>query len=84
MEARYGLVGPEFLKDPATRLSPLPAGYKRTFFRGNKSVEDLFAEYEAKKGTFVPAHDDAIVFDADLDIGAGCEESCEVFGDDDQ
>jgi len=79
MEERYGLVGPEFLRYP-----PLPAGYKRTFFRGNKSVEDLFAEYETKKGTFVPAHDDAIVFDADLDMGAGCEESCEVFGEDDQ
>lgn len=83
MEATYALHGPEFLKDPATRIDPLPPGYRRTFFRGNLSVDDLFAEFERKKDAFKPADDDAIVFDASLDVGGGCEESCEVFGPDD-
>jgi hypothetical protein len=83
MEREYGLIGPEFLKDPATRIRPIPFGYTRTFFRGNKSVEDLFLEYERRKHTFTPASDDATVFDEDLDVGAGCEESCEVFSADD-
>lgn len=77
MEALYGHVGPEFLKD--TSANPLPAGYRRNFFRTNMSVDDLFAEYERKKNTFVPAHDEAAVFDPDFDVGDGCEESCEVF-----
>jgi hypothetical protein len=83
MEAQYGKVGPEFLKDPATRERPIGPDYHRTFFRGNMSVADLFAEYERKKDTFVPAHDEAAVFDPDFDVGAGCEESCEVFSDED-
>lgn len=83
MEAQYGKVGPEFLKDPATRERPIGPDYRRTFFRGNMSVADLFAEYERKKDTFVPAHDEAAVFDPDFDVGAGCEESCEVFSDED-
>lgn len=76
MEAQWGLVGPEFSKG-------VVEDYRRTFFRGNMSVTDLFAEYERKKDTFVPAHDEAAVFDPDFDIGAGCEESCEVFSDED-
>lgn len=76
MEAQYGLVGPEFSKGTID-------GYRRTFFRGNMSVDDLFAEYDRKKDTFTPAHDEAAVFDPDFDVGAGCEESCEVFSDDD-
>lgn len=81
MEAQYGYVGPEFLKD--TSANPLPEGYRRKFFRTNMSVDDLFAEYERRKGTFVPAEDEAAVFDDTLDVGAGCEESCEVFSDED-
>jgi len=81
MEDLHGHVGHEFVKD--TSAYPLPLNYRRTFFRGNKSVVDLFDEYEKKKLTFVPAGDDAAVFDADFDIGAGCEESCEVFSDED-
>lgn len=81
MERLYGKIGPEFLKDPATRARPITADYRRTFFRGNMSVEDLFAEYERKKNTFAPAHDEAVVFDEYFDVGAGCGESCEVFAD---
>ena len=76
MEAQYGLIGPEFAKGNVD-------GYRRTFFRGNMSVDDLFAEYARKKDTFVPAHDEAAVFDPEFDVGAGCEESCEVFSDED-
>jgi hypothetical protein len=76
MEEQYGLVGPEFAKGNVD-------GYRRTFFRGNKSVDDLFAEYERRKDDFLPAHDDAAVFDPEFDVGAGCEESCEVFSDED-
>jgi hypothetical protein len=46
-------------------------------------VDDRFDEYQRKKDTFVPAHDEAAVFDPDFDVGAGCEESCEVFSDED-
>ena len=81
MEAQYAFIGPEFLKDTSER--PLDPNYRRTFFRGNKSVDDLFAEYEVKKHLFTPADDDAAVFDPDFDIGSGCEESCEVFSDED-
>ena len=66
MEKIYGCVGPEFLKRNADK--PLPTDYRRVFFRGNKSVDDLFA---------------AAVFDPEYDVGAGCEESCEVFADED-
>lgn len=87
MEATYQFVGPEFLKDPATRRDPLPEGYHRVFFRGNKSVADLKREAAALPDTFVPAPDDADVyveFDPDLDVNNGCEESCEVHADEDQ
>jgi hypothetical protein len=83
MEGLYGKVGPEFLKGPTTWRGPLSADYRRTFFRGNMSVEDLFAEYERRKDRFNRAGDDATVFDPDFDLGAGCEESCEVFADED-
>lgn len=83
MERQYGKVGPEFLRDPNSRRSPLPPEYRRTFFRGNMSVEDLFAEYKKKRHTFKRADDDSAVFDPDFDVGGGCEESCEVFSDED-
>jgi hypothetical protein len=81
MEDLHGHVGHEFVKD--TSAYPLPLGYRRTFFRGNKSVDDLFEEFAKKKDTFIPAWNDAVVFDPDFDVGAGCEESCEVFSDED-
>lgn len=86
MEAQYSQVGPEFRADVVERRGALPPDYRRTFFRGNRSVADLFAEYESKKDSFVPAPDDADVyvkFDPDLDVGGGCEESCEVYSDED-
>lgn len=84
MERLYSKVGPEFLKDPATRRSPLPPDYKRTFFRGNASVEDIEEESARRGEDFLPAEDDHTnyeEFDPELDVGGGCEESCEVFGD---
>jgi hypothetical protein len=64
MEREYGLVGPEFKK------TTVP-GYRRTFFRGNKSVQDLRVLHA--QGEWETAIDDA------LDIDSGCSESCEVF-----
>jgi hypothetical protein len=84
MEDRYGLHGPEFRRDASTRKSPLPDGYRRVFFRGNMSVSDLFAEYERRNGHFAPADDDAVVFDVSMDVAGGCEESCEIFSDEDE
>lgn len=82
MEALYGGVGAEFLKD--TSEFPLPDNYRRTFFRGNLSVEDLFRIYEDRRDTLIPATDDSLNFDFELDVGSGCEESCEVFADEDE
>lgn len=84
MEQKYGLVGAEFRKD--TTDYPLPEGYRRTFFRGNKSTLDLLIMFVDKAGSFVPAQDDAAVFapfDPALDVAGGCEESCELFADED-
>lgn len=88
MEALYGRHGPEFRVDPATRRTPIGPDYRRTFFRENRSVDDLFAMHEAKPETFRPAEDDSLaqptptLFDAMLDTGGGCGESCEVWADD--
>lgn len=76
MEREYPLVGPEFKKNP-----PPPADYKRTFFRGNASVNDLFDEYENLPDTFKEADDEAMVFDPCMDVGGGCGDSCEVWTD---
>lgn len=83
MEEKYGLVGPEFRHERALRQSPLPPDYRRTFFRGNMSTKDLFKLYEQRKGSFVPADDQNAVFDEEYDLGGGCEESCEVWADED-
>lgn len=74
MEKTYGEIGPEFKKQ-------FVHGYKRTFFRGNKSVDDLFHDYEKIKNSFEKFHDENRVYDSSLDIGGGCGESCEVFSD---
>lgn len=84
MEQKYGLVGPEFSKQP-----PMPDDYRRTFWRMNRSTADMRAQFEQLKaaGKFNPAVDDRIImqpsFDFELDVGGGCEESCEVFASDD-
>lgn len=75
MEALYGKVGAEFKRqtDPE---------YRRTFFRKNRSVDDLFDLFANRGADFVPAHDDARVYDEELDVGGGCGgESCEVWSD---
>ena len=85
MEALYGTVGAEF--EPKPGYKPLAIGYRRTFFRGGTSTEELFGMHRNRKGSFVPAPDDADVypeFDPVLDAGGGCEESCEVHDGDDQ
>lgn len=79
MEQKYPKVGPEFLKTP-----PPPERYKRTFFRDNMSTDDLFKLYRNHKGFFVPMTDDHVEFDPKFDLGSGCEESCEVFADEDE
>lgn len=74
MEAQHGLVGAEFAKETAP-------GYRRTFFRGNRSVDDLEWEYidAVIHGKLNPAADDAVVYDEELDTAGGCSESCEIF-----
>jgi hypothetical protein len=78
MEERYAQHGPEFRK---TDWTP-PPDYRRVFFRESRSVDDLFEQARELGNDFKPAYDDHIVFDPNYDIGAGCEESCEVFGED--
>lgn len=78
MERDYSKIGPEFPK--------VSDEYRRVFFRGNKSVRDLEAENLRMGSSFTPASDDHISYeqyDPRLDAGGGCEDSCEVFGDDD-
>lgn len=78
MERDYGLVGPEFLKEGT------PEGYRRVFFRGNQSVEDLRRQAAGLGPDFVKAPNDADVyvpFDPELDVADSCEESCEVGAD---
>ena len=62
MENDYGLVGPEFEKGYIE-------GYKRTFFRGNRSVKDLREELRIAGGAEA-VEDDATVY--------GCGEQCEI------
>jgi hypothetical protein len=80
MERSYAHVGPEFAKG-SIGAHPLPEGYRRTFFRGDRTVDDLFAERNRQGAGFVPAEDDAIVYSVELDTGGACDggESCEVY-----
>lgn len=77
MEDCYSCVGPEFAKGTEP-------GYVRTFFQGNRSTRRLIAEAQALGPEFVPAEDDRMIFDTELDAPGGCgdSESCEVFSDD--
>jgi len=79
MEREYGLIGAEFRKPDRLVVE----GYRRTFFRGNAAVEDLFEMHRTRGPDFLPAEDDAIVYDMEWDMGGGCgdSESCEVFSD---
>ena len=82
MEAKHGLVGPEFHKPD----EPLPDGYRRVFSRGSQSIEELEAENAALGDAFIPAEDDSIIFefDFDMDEPGGCGgESCDGFGETD-
>jgi hypothetical protein len=88
MEAEYGLVGGEFSKEPGPGQEPLREGYRRVFYRENRSTDDVFAIYDQVKGQFVPAEDDALelpqpsLFPVDLDIPNACgDESCDVWAD---
>jgi hypothetical protein len=88
MEAKYGLVGGEFNKEPGPGQVPLPEGYRRVFYRENRSTDDVMALYEQVKGKFVPAEDDSLelpqpsLFPVDLDIPNACgDESCEPWAD---
>jgi hypothetical protein len=76
MERDYGRVGPEFRAGTARYE-------RRHLFRGGKSTADLFLDFLDRPDDFVPAHDDAVVFAPDLDVSAGCGESCEVYADGD-
>lgn len=62
MERTYPRVGAEFLKDPAAR--------NRTFFRGNRGVEDLRRLHAEVGSRIIPINPDD---------DAGCSESCEVY-----
>lgn len=87
MEQLYGTAGPEFDINRTRRaeVSKEP----RRFFRNKLTVNDL-KELLAKQkadGTYVKADDLSLDFNAqgrlfdELDVGLGCEESCEVFAD---
>lgn len=87
MEERHGFVGGEFAKEPGPGQEPLAKDYRRKFFRGNNSTDQLFELYGQVKGRFQRAEDDAIImpqpnlFPVDLDVGGGCGESCEPWAD---
>lgn len=54
-------------------------GDRRVFYRGNRSAKDIV--HEARTKEFVPADDDAVIYDIELDTGGDCDggESCEIF-----
>ena len=79
MENQYGAIGAEFRRDP-----PPENGYRRTFFRGNASVDDLFTRYAILPASWQEASDESQVFDPDMDVAAACGESCEVYADNDE
>ena len=63
-----------------------PRNEPKRFFRNNLTVADI--RRLVAEGNFEPAEDDAAVYQLDifqgleLDVGGGCEESCEVTFDD--
>lgn len=89
MEAENGFIGGEFKKARKGEQTLPSPDYRRKFFRGNRSTDDLFTLYDEQKDVFRPADDDAqfypqpSMFDDLLDTAGGCGESCEVWADDD-
>lgn len=83
MEELYAYIGPEFSKQDMGY-----SDYKRTFFRGQKSTQDLFKEYDEimKEGKFEPVYDEAKIypFDPELDTAGACDESCEIYSINDE
>lgn len=77
MERQYGKIGAEFKKEVAP-------DYRRTFFRGNKSVTDLQVMYAIAADVLDRAENDAIVLpngervSLDAEPDDGCVETCEV------
>lgn len=49
---------------------------RRVFFRKNRSTKDMIIASDAP---FVPAHDDAVIYDSELDLPSGCSDSCDAF-----
>lgn len=77
MEANYGLIGPEFLKE-------FRPGYQRTFFRQGMSAIGLRHLYSTTFTADRRAEDDAQIYEADDEpADGGCSESCEVDFEDD-
>jgi hypothetical protein len=75
MEALYGTVGAEYLKDTPAKNE------RRVFFRGHKSTIDLRNLYAEKKaaGTLDAVEDDTLALPEGLfEDQDGCVESCEV------
>jgi hypothetical protein len=83
MEREHGMVGPEF-KKRAIGNNPIEDDYVRTFFRERMSVQDLKEELKRTGPVEYPdEHIPTEIFDPRLDVNGGCEESCEVYGYDD-
>lgn len=87
METEYGLTGPEFQKGTPEMEALLSAGYRRAFFRGGATTNDIAAESTRLGDTFVPAADDRTQFEdmtefTGLDWSGECVDSCEPFGED--
>lgn len=74
MEAEYALAGGKRRDGEARK--------PRCFFRGERKAEDILRE--AAEGNFTPFEDDKFIpFDADLDVGGACGDSCEIYSDED-
>lgn len=85
MEKQYARTGPEFVTAPKANQTGLPPEYRRTFFREGRDVAAL-RELLAANPDMEGAEDDSqtfSVFDPTFDLGGACEESCEVYADDD-
>jgi hypothetical protein len=63
------------LFDLFTNTPPfVPPRQPRTFFRENRSAQEPFEPFSDDK--FIP-------YNADLDVGGGCGDSCEIGADED-
>lgn len=77
---------PERMEQTYPMAGANPRNEPKRFFRGKLTVADI--RRLAAEGNFEPAEDDARIYETDLfhglelDVGGGCEESCEVTFDD--